>query len=239
MQQVEGGDLLVVQKGREAKPRSSLGGGWASGPWYKSPEPRMINALVSSGPEDGVKLARVSAEAYAQEYAIGSPTEFTQDGYNPNNPTRKSDIFLSIQPITHPSPVYLQHSSTQDTDSDGDDESMFTSFALHLQDPHHNIAFSTISQSIPAKWFTWLDYAPHPAVHPDIAVIVGQGGVDPREWVVEWVEETLGLAVGVLAQRYVARRMNVGVHVREKGKVKAGGQQQEAQEEEENEKVQM
>lgn len=241
MQQVEGGDLLVVQKGREAKPRSSLGSGWASGPWYKSPEPRMINALVSSGLEEGVKLARVSAEAYAQEYATGNPTDPIQDAHNPSNPTRKSDIFLSIQPITHPSPAYLQHSNTQDADQDddSDDESNFTTFALHLLDPRHNIAYSTISQSIPVKWLNWLDYTPHPAVHPDIAVIVGQGGVDPREWVVEWVEETLGLAVGVLAQRYVARRMNVGVYGREKGKVKAGEQQQEVEKDEGKEKVQM
>lgn len=35
-------------------------------------------------------------------------------------------------------------------------------------------------------------------------------GVDPREWVAEWLEETLSLTVGVVAQRYVARRMGVG-----------------------------
>ena len=35
-------------------------------------------------------------------------------------------------------------------------------------------------------------------------------GVDPREWVAEWLEEMLSLAVGIIAQRYVARRMGVG-----------------------------
>ena len=35
-------------------------------------------------------------------------------------------------------------------------------------------------------------------------------GVDPREWVAEWMEETLSLAIGNIAQRYVARRMGVG-----------------------------
>ena len=34
--------------------------------------------------------------------------------------------------------------------------------------------------------------------------------MDPREWVTEWVEEVLGTGVGVVAQRYVARRMGVG-----------------------------
>lgn len=34
--------------------------------------------------------------------------------------------------------------------------------------------------------------------------------MDPREWVAEWMEEILSLGVGVVAQRYVARRMGVG-----------------------------
>lgn len=34
--------------------------------------------------------------------------------------------------------------------------------------------------------------------------------MDPREWVVEWVEEAVGLSVGVVAQKYVAKRMRVG-----------------------------
>ncbi|CAK7241717.1 MAG: hypothetical protein STHCBS139747_003186 [Sporothrix thermara] len=44
----------------------------------------------------------------------------------------------------------------------------------------------------------------------DIRAIVDSGGVDPREWVAEWIEEALSLAVGVVAQRYVAHRMGVG-----------------------------
>ncbi|KAL2270742.1 hypothetical protein VTJ83DRAFT_113 [Remersonia thermophila] len=47
-------------------------------------------------------------------------------------------------------------------------------------------------------------------VPPEIREILESGGVDPREWAAEWVEEALGLAVGVVAQRYVARRMGVG-----------------------------
>ena len=46
-------------------------------------------------------------------------------------------------------------------------------------------------------------------------------GVDPREWVAEWVEETLSLAAGVVAQRYVARRMGVGEGGVGKGKMRA------------------
>jgi len=108
------------------------------------------------------------------------------------------------------------------------------SFAIYLHDPVHTITFYTLSQSIPAKWIRWLD-APspltpasptspsqktsffgneghnyNPYLPEEIAEIIESGGVDPREWVSEWVEEILSLSVGVVAQRYVARRMGVG-----------------------------
>lgn len=205
-----------MQKGKEAKPRSNLLGGvgggssgWADGPWYKSPEPRALNALESQGVEEGVKLARAAAVAYAQEYVTAHPGD--EAAPNPNNPTRKSDIFLAIQPTNHPVPAYLRETGAQEDDETESPEESPTSttFALHLHDPHHNISYSTLSQSIPAKWLEWIDSPAH-TLHGDISAIVEEGGVDPREWVVEWVEETLGLAVGVVAQRYVAKRMNVG-----------------------------
>jgi len=94
---------------------------------------------------------------------------------------------------------------------------------VFILDPVHEIQYSTISQSIPAKWIRWLDaVAPTPAgdeesyegdeyerIPDEIREIVESGGVDPREWVAEWVEESLTLSVGIVAQRYVARRMGV------------------------------
>jgi len=111
------------------------------------------------------------------------------------------------------------------------------SFAIYLHDPVHNITFYTLSQSVPSKWIKWLD-APasmtpgspispaqekkgglfggddeqhlNPILPEEIADIIASGGVDPREWVAEWVEEILGISTGVVAQRYVAKRMGVG-----------------------------
>lgn len=39
---------------------------------------------------------------------------------------------------------------------------------------------------------------------------MANGAVDPREWIAEWMEETIALAVGIIAQRYVSKRMGVG-----------------------------
>ena len=54
----------------------------------------------------------------------------------------------------------------------------------------------------------------------EIVEIIDAGGVDPREWVAEWVEEILTLGTGVVAQRYVARRMGVGEGGIGKGKAR-------------------
>ncbi|KAI5777016.1 maintenance of telomere capping protein 1 [Geopyxis carbonaria] len=201
MQQVEGGDLMVVQRGGGSKPRSSHDGilPFSGGPWWKAMEKRDLNA--THGLQEGIKLARASAESYSADHAKAASAEtITAD-----NPTRKSNIFLAIQPIIHSS-------------NDGSPETeQVVSFAIHLLDPEHNLNFSTISQALPNQWLEWLDAPPPAGTAPDnwavpevIQDIVDAGGVDPREWVVEWVEEAVGLAVGVVAQKYVAKRMRVG-----------------------------
>lgn len=121
------------------------------------------------------------------------------------------------------------------------------SFAIYLHDPVHSITFHTVTQAIPAKWIKWLD-APslltpasptspsseqrgaffggdseqyNPNLPEEIAEIIESGGVDPREWIAEWVEELLTLGTGVVAQRYVARRMGVGEGGIGRGKARA------------------
>ncbi|KAK4962293.1 hypothetical protein LTR66_012723, partial [Elasticomyces elasticus] len=66
--------------------------------------------------------------------------------------------------------------------------------------------------AFPARWVDWLDAISElgDGLPQTIREIIESGGVDPREWVAEWMEEALSLAVGIVAQRYVARRMGVG-----------------------------
>ncbi|KAJ5106504.1 hypothetical protein N7456_003179 [Penicillium angulare] len=253
MAQVEGGDLLVIQRGQESSPKRSLDGGyissagWNDGPWWRTVtpgNPRTINAVP--GTVEGSKLVRASAESYATEYfssrgGLEEAAKQASEVLSESNPVRSSDIFLAIQAIsqTVSADLFQAGASGEKETSTGaveaDEPEEVISFALYLHDPIHGIAFHTISQSVPAKWIEWLDAsAPavedteaedagvaHAEVPEAIAEIIESGGVDPREWVAEWIEETLSLAAGVVAQRYVARRMGVGEGGVGKGKMRA------------------
>lgn len=250
MAQVEGGDLLVIQRGSENRSRSvsseeggyrgSLlsgagSGGWTDGPWWRDDMSRRDLGVVA-GLKEGTRLARVSAESYAKEYfdargGVEEASRIAAEDLSESNPVRKSDIFLAIQAISYPSSSELfagdarqttnekESAGTTDEEQEeaGEDQ---VAFAIYLHDPIHSLSFSALSQSFPQKWAAWLDA---PASGPSEATtdgsaslpdsileIISAGGVDPREWIAEWMEETLSLSVGVVAQNYVARRMGVG-----------------------------
>jgi hypothetical protein len=245
MSQVEGGDLMVVQKGQEASPRRNSSssapqnlGSWHDGPWWRSGEQRSINAV--KGLVEGSKLARASAEAYASEHFAGrggleEVAKKATETLSETNPTRDSEIFVAIQAILQTVPEELfvagpsseqEKSESQVSDPDAAQTKEEVVFAIYLHDPVHGIAFQSVSQAFPAQWTEWLD-APsggEGTLPESIEEIISSGGVDPREWVSEWVEEALTLAVGVVAQRYVAKRMGVGEGGARKGKgvMKAG-----------------
>ncbi|KAK9455723.1 maintenance of telomere capping protein 1 [Dipodascopsis uninucleata] len=175
MQQVEGGELIIVQKGKESRRRDSDKQGM-----------KRDMGLFQGGLEAGTKLAIANVEQI-----MGKGKEIDQtDG---DSPIRKSDIYLSIQAC----------SFTNTTQASSEDDKLFA-FVIYLVDPYYELSYTTQSQSFPLKWCEWLD---------SDSEIPGQ--VDPREWIAEWVEEGLGLAVGVAAQRYVASRMAIGIDLSE------------------------
>ncbi|KAJ5894088.1 hypothetical protein N7495_005779 [Penicillium taxi] len=247
MAQVEGGDLLVIQRGQESAPKRGLdidgyisSAGWNDGPWWRTVTPgtpRTVNAVA--GAMAGSKLARASAESYATEYfaSRGGAEEAAKQAteiLSESNPVRSSDIFLAIQAISQTVSKELFQAGASDENDVPETEQEIT-FALYLHDPIHGIAFHTISQAVPQKWIEWLDASAPATENPDsgevevpqstvpeaIAEVIESGGVDPREWVAEWIEETLSLAAGVVAQRYVACRMGVGEVGMAKGKMRA------------------
>ncbi|KAF2766865.1 hypothetical protein EJ03DRAFT_329756 [Teratosphaeria nubilosa] len=237
MNQVEGGDLLVIQRGSERRSRSqsephgyrgsvlgSSASSWSDGPWWKEDNIKRGLGTVA-GLKEGTRLARVSAESYAKDFfdAKGGLEEAAKkatETLSETNPTRSSDIFLAIQAISYTADKDFFAENAQDSTEmtqvavvEGEDEAEeLVVFAIYLHDPIHSLSFSTLSQPIPRKWADWLDAsaAQGETLSDSIVEIIQSGGMDPREWVAEWVEEVLSVGVGVVAQRYVARRMGVG-----------------------------
>ncbi|KAK4554247.1 hypothetical protein LTR86_008775 [Recurvomyces mirabilis] len=258
MSQVEGGDLMVIQRGTENKTRarttsephgyrggvlgSSGPSGWTDGPWWREEHVRRDLGVVE-GLKEGSRLARVSAEAYAREFFDGrggveGAAKRAAESLTEMNPTRSSDIFLAIQAVGYARDGGMfaggaageegkggEKGSPGTEGDDEEEEEEVVCFAIYLHDPLHTLSFSTLSQPFPAKWARWLDAAttssntsntsptssdPADGLPESIREIIAAGGLDPREWVAEWIEEVLSLGVGVLAQQYVARRMGVG-----------------------------
>jgi hypothetical protein len=231
MAQVEGGDLMVIQRGHESSPRrgsdsgytGSRMAGWNDGPWWREASEKRDLGVVK-GLVEGTKLARVSAETYASDFfaprgGIEEAAKHATQVLSESNPTRNSDIFLSIQAISQSTsnelfggPTKKDEARVVDPEEQPED---LICFAIYLFDPVHGIRFHTVTQTMPQKWIDWLDSQASPE-HPggslpeEIAEIIESGGIDPREWVAEWVEELLALGVGIVAQRYVAKRMGVG-----------------------------
>lgn len=241
MAQVEGGELLVLQRGSESRARStseaqgyrggvlgSSGTGWSDGPWWRDTVTGAAGRGlgVVPGLKEGTRLARVSAESYAKDFfdregGIEAAAKRATETLNSSNPTRSSDIFLAIQAIQHTGDTSLFAADMregQETKESGgvqepeEEAEELITFAIYLHDPLHSLSFHALSQPFPQRWAIWLDASPEKGTElPDsIREILESGGLDPREWVAEWMEETLQLAVGVVAQKYVARRMGVG-----------------------------
>lgn len=259
MSQVEGGELLVIQRGQESHLRSPTSekqpssssaaffastvaaatqstAGWRDGPWWRDTDAPRDLGLVK-GLTEGTKLCRANAEAYSHDYflahdGIEAARRRAVEPVSESNPVRSSDIFLSVQAIAvdgSNNGLFAQSSAKEKEKEDSpvqdeEESDEQVCFAIYMLDPVHEIQYATVSQTIPAKWVRWLDA---PALTPgsadegaganwadrvpeEIREIVESGGVDPREWVAEWIEEALSLSVGVVAQRYVARRMGVG-----------------------------
>lgn len=236
MAQVEGGDLMVIQRGSEARQGPDTGftggstAGWTDGPWWRDVGVKRDLGAVK-GLVEGTKLVRVSAESYATDFfaskgGVEEAAKAASEVLSETNPVRSSDIFLAIQAVSHSAQMDLFGGSTNEkkTETGGveepDEADDLIAFAVYLYDPIHSISFSTLSQSFPQKWADWMDASPAAdpeentdpvaTLPPAIKEIIESGGVDPREWVAEWMEETIQLSVGIIAQRYVARRMGVG-----------------------------
>ncbi|KAL6450499.1 MTC1 Maintenance of telomere capping protein 1 [Candida maltosa Xu316] len=73
------------------------------------------------------------------------------------------------------------------------------SFIIILKDLTNNITILTKTQPMPLRWAQWLDGE---------KLKFGES-IDPKEWVKDWIRQSLNLSIGILAQEYVIKRMGV------------------------------
>lgn len=106
---------------------------------------------------------------------------------------RTSKIYLSIQAFTVPRAAVdsREGDATEDVA-----EEVELALLMTVHDAANSISFSATSQSFPTSWTV-------------LSLQTVDAAIQPRDWINEWLEETLQLTAGVLAQRYVARRMGI------------------------------
>lgn len=187
MQQVEGGGELtmVVQKGKERHRRGS-----------DVMQQRDLNVFKGEL-DQAKKLAAANIEDYVHQ-TKSQKEEGEESQEQQSSPVRTSDIYLSIQPMAFEKTT--KEDGKNDTSSISPSSESTFCFVIYLSDPDHGITFNTVSQAFPFQWAEWLD-------KPDESF---KGfDADPRDWVIDWVEEGLGLSVGIVAQSYVTKRMGV------------------------------
>lgn len=142
---------------------------------------RDLNIFAGTA-QQAEKLAMATLEEYTKKDAKpeASPEDDPEVSIPEEEPTiRVSSIFVSIQPFV--------------------DENKFQ-FAVRVADPDHDFGTTINSQAFPSQWAQWLDEKENPH---------SEKGVDTRDWVVDWIEEGLGLTIGVGAQEYVMSRMGI------------------------------
>ncbi|KAK6199943.1 maintenance of telomere capping protein 1 [Scheffersomyces amazonensis] len=146
---------------------------------------------------------------------------------------KRSNIFISIQPITSKIEGSGDNKQNQDAADDDDDDKAILiesnnadsfSFTIILKDVTNNITIITKTQPFPLKWAKWLD-----GEDRDVFKNEGEGegegegeqdenntenlpedlGIDPSEWVKDWIKQGLNLSFSVLTQEYIIKRMGI------------------------------
>lgn len=134
---------------------------------------------------DGEKLALANLETSIK----------SADTSEVDSDISSSNLFISILAIQ---PIH-KDTETETIVIDSTSSESFH-FLVILKDTTNDISILTRSQAFPIKWSHWLDGS-------SVDVNEEDEGVDPAEWVKNWIYDGIGLSMGILAQSYVVKRM--------------------------------
>lgn len=181
---------------------------------------KLCLANLESSIKDYLKITKLSEEGDKNISGLGQDEKGEDKDENGKHDTKneeenkenkeeidkinKSNIFISIQPITSKS-YQDETKSTDDGEEQGpilieSNNSDSFSFTVILKDITNNITIITKTQPFPLKWAKWLsgELSQEFKEFDDI---------DPSEWVKNWIKDGLSLSFGILAQEYVIKRM--------------------------------
>lgn len=164
---------------------------------------KLCLANLESSIKDYLKITKSEdgKEISDEKNADGKTEQELQEDIDKIN---KSNIFISIQPITSKSNLEDTKSAESEEEQgpiliESNNADSF-SFTVILKDITNNITIITKTQPFPLKWAKWLS-GEHSPEFKELDEI------DPSEWVKNWIKEGLSLSFGVLAQEYVIKRM--------------------------------
>lgn len=170
---------------------------------------------------EAVKMCHAAVEALLRDDSFLSKDKSTKqsedddgDGAKEAKPTKEKDeagesvIYISIQAFTYQPTSKVSVAEARQPESGGENKDPATDEAdeeeqeelhllLHLSDPANGITLGTASQGVSPAWLALS------------AKEVPETAYQPREWVADWCEDILTTAAGVLAQKYVCRRMGL------------------------------
>lgn len=168
---------------------------------------KLCLANLESSVKDYLKITKLSEEETKTSSESGqkeNTDDNLQESKDEIDKINKSNIFISIQPITSRS----NQDEAKSTDNEEDlgpiliesNNSDSFSFTIILKDITNNITIITKTQPFPLKWAKWLS--------GELSQEFNEfDDIDPSEWVKNWIKDGLSLSFGVLAQEYVIKRM--------------------------------
>lgn len=169
---------------------------------------------------DGEKLIKANIDSIIKEDEknLNEDTEEVEVTNKNNNSRRITKIYIGVLACatqTHKDNINSEESDTIIIDSYSPQSFTFTAI---LRDVTHDLTFINRSQPFPLKWAKWLDGSAvkdekkgeeEEKEEGDNTTATSEDeGIDPSEWVVDWVNRGLDMTFGILSQSYIIKRMN-------------------------------
>lgn len=130
-----------------------------------------------------------------------------------------SHIFLTILPIIQDRSIPTYSSNFEEIVKIDETSTESFQFLITLKDLEHKFSIVTKSQPFPLKWAQWLTTNTIQGKNENTTTDKqkqeektqedDEDGIEPADWVKDWIKDGLALSFGVLAQSYVTKRMGL------------------------------